>query len=235
MGAPSGAEGQLELGRRLGRMARLGEDSPRWRAFRIPRPATRRHILVDGCPRHPNGEPFVGTEVPIKLRSSDGDERQIYMNGIYQPFRGPDGKIEGVIAFAYEVTDLVVSRQQVEALAEDLKKAVRVRDDFLSIAGHELKTPLAALTLQIEGLQRQAEKGSLAGAPPRLVERLEKAVGHIGRLDRLVAELLDVSRITAGRMTLQLEEVDLTVVLSDVGAGSAFTVDLPLRPPEASA
>src|SRR5690606_147883 len=102
------------------------------------------------------GEPFIGKEIPVVV-SHDGSERTLYVNGMYQPIRGPQGAIDSVMSFAVDVTDLVVSRQRMEALADELKTAVRARDDFLSIAGHELKTPLTALILQIQGLQRQIQ------------------------------------------------------------------------------
>lgn len=160
-----------------------------------------------------SGEPYFGKEVPVRM---PGDGRMAYLNGVYQPLRGGTGETEGVMAFAYEVTEQVVARQKVEALAEDLQKAVKVRDDFLSIAGHELKTPLSALKLQVQSLRSQAEKGAFGAADPRLLERLGKALGHVERLERLVNELLDVSRITSGRMTLQLEDVDLNALLADL-------------------
>ncbi len=106
-------------------------------------------------------------------------------------------------------------RNNLRTLTADLQRAVRVRDDFLSIAGHELKTPLAALSLQVQGLERQAEKGAF-GEAGRLLERLQKATRHVGRLESLVGELLDVSRIAAGRLTLQLEELDLGALAGEI-------------------
>ncbi len=84
--------------------------------------------------------------------------------------------------------------------------AVRVRDDFLSVAGHELKTPLTALLLQVHSLARAARADGLA---PKLLERADKAVQSGLRLSRLIDELLDISRVSAGRLTLEVEEVDL--------------------------
>jgi signal transduction histidine kinase len=101
-------------------------------------------------------------------------------------------------------------------LAERLQQAVRLRDEFLSIAGHELRTPLAALQLQVEGLLHQVEKGAMGAAPKRLVERLSKAQMHVVRLEVLIVGLLDVSRIAAGRLMLQREEMELTGLLSDI-------------------
>jgi signal transduction histidine kinase len=116
-------------------------------------------------------------------------------------------------AFAIENARLA---ERLRSSMHEAQDAVRLRDEFLSIAGHELKTPLAALQLQIEGLHRQAERGAFGPAPRRLLERLGKAQTQVQRLEVLVTGLLDVSRIAAGRLTLQLEEVDLASILHDV-------------------
>jgi signal transduction histidine kinase len=97
-------------------------------------------------------------------------------------------------------------------LYRELKASVEVRDDFLAIAGHELRTPLAAMLMQIQGLQRAAK-----GNPDsRLVDRLAKAAGSGTRLERLINQLLDVSRISAGRIRLEPETINLTELLKEV-------------------
>lgn len=85
-------------------------------------------------------------------------------------------------------------------------EAVRLRDDFLSVAGHELKTPLSALRLQIQLLARLL-KASDRGAD--FVQRVAKAERSTERLGALVDELLEAGRISAGRLKLEREEVDL--------------------------
>jgi PAS domain S-box-containing protein len=100
---------------------------------------------------------------------------------------------------------------------EDLKRALDARDDFISVASHELKTPMTALQLNLQGLRRQvtAPNPPPSTAPP-VTERVDKAIGHVQRLVRLVDELLDVSRITAGRLDLQLERCDLSDITREV-------------------
>jgi PAS domain S-box-containing protein len=93
--------------------------------------------------------------------------------------------------------------------------AIRARDEFLSIAGHELKTPLAAMSLQVGGLLRLYQRGD-APNPSRAIDRLQKTASQTRRLDTLIDQLLDVSRITSGRLKLELEEVDLAELTADV-------------------
>jgi signal transduction histidine kinase len=97
-------------------------------------------------------------------------------------------------------------------LYERERAAVRVRDEFLSIAGHELRTPLSTLKLQIEAALRQHDAGKTEEIPARL----ERCARSIDRLERLVSELLDVSRITGGQIQLEREEVDLGELVSEL-------------------
>jgi PAS domain S-box-containing protein len=105
-------------------------------------------------------------------------------------------------------------------LYREAREAVRARDEFLSIASHELKTPLTTLQLQIQGLVRKI--GSATGGPTleALGPRLSTAARQVERLTGLINNLLDISRITAGRLDLDLETVDLTSVVGDVVARS---------------
>jgi signal transduction histidine kinase len=91
-------------------------------------------------------------------------------------------------------------------------EAVRLRDDFLSVAGHELKTPLSALRLQIQVLGRLTRD---AERPLDLAQRVNKAERTSERLVALVDGLLDVGRITAGQLQLEREEVDLVPLAHD--------------------
>jgi two-component system, OmpR family, sensor kinase len=108
------------------------------------------------------------------------------------------------------------ARNEERAARHEAEQAVRVREEFLAIAGHELKTPLAALQLQVEGLRRQVEKDAFRDAPARLALRLAKAEALVRRLETLIGNLLDVSRIASGRLALDLEEVDAGALLHEV-------------------
>ncbi|HEX2570656.1 MAG TPA: ATP-binding protein [Polyangia bacterium] len=90
----------------------------------------------------------------------------------------------------------------------DLQRALETRDDFLSIAAHELRTPLATLRLQLDSLRRLSEKGALD--PARVKARLDGADRQLERLDALIQHLLDVSQIAAGQVRLERARCDLT-------------------------
>jgi signal transduction histidine kinase len=118
-----------------------------------------------------------------------------------------------VIALFCLVSTIVnlLTTAAVEAYVE-AQRAIQMRDDFLSVAGHELRTPLGTLRLQIETLTR------LARAQPGTVpeNQLARAERNVDRLVRLVDQLLDVSRIRAGRLEMHLESCDLSDIARTV-------------------
>ncbi|HLL53385.1 MAG TPA: ATP-binding protein, partial [Myxococcaceae bacterium] len=97
----------------------------------------------------------------------------------------------------------------------ELEEAIRVRDTFLSIAGHELKTPLTTLQLQIQSLGRMAMSGRPMDVD-KSVQKIEAAHRQTERLAVLIGQLLDVSRINAGRLRLDLQPLDLAALVRDV-------------------
>lgn len=98
-------------------------------------------------------------------------------------------------------------------LYREAQSAIEVRDEFLSIASHELRTPLTSLQLVMQSLLKAPPD---AQTPEALTQRLERAVRQVRRLGKLVNELLDISRITSGRLRLEREPVDFTSVVRDV-------------------
>jgi PAS domain S-box-containing protein len=101
-------------------------------------------------------------------------------------------------------------------LYEDAQQSIRVRDVFLSIASHELKTPITALLLQSQALERETLKFGPRLEPEKVLERTMLIQQNLERLSLLVDQLLDVSRISGGRLELCFEELDLVTVVRDL-------------------
>jgi PAS domain S-box-containing protein len=147
-----------------------------------------------------------------------------------------DGQVYAVSAIR-DVTD----RKKVEEGARLYRKAqdeIRERDEFLSIASHELRTPVTALQLQIQLLQRAVERSKQA-LPPTLAAKMTALDRQTRRIGLLVNELLDVSRMRLGRLELKLEELDLVEVaretvahLSDEAARSGCALSLAADQPQ---
>lgn len=107
---------------------------------------------------------------------------------------------------------LLETERAARAAAEE---AIRVRDEFLSIASHELRTPLTSMQLVVHALRSAFERGT-AITPETGTRLLENIERQTRRLERLTTELLDVSRLAAGRLQLQRERVDLAVLCGEV-------------------
>ncbi|MFP2895756.1 ATP-binding protein [Corallococcus sp. 4LFB] len=99
-----------------------------------------------------------------------------------------------------------------------LEALLGARDEFLSIASHELKTPITSLLLQLQMAERHVKPvvEGRAPNPERLARALKVSLVQVDRLTRLVEDLLDVARIRTGTFELAVQEVDLTQLASDV-------------------
>lgn len=103
-----------------------------------------------------------------------------------------------------------------------LQEAVRVRDDFLSLASHELKTPLTGLLLQMQLLRRlESENASTPLESPKVRARMEGIDRSLRRLGLLVDNLLDVSRIRHGKLDFLFSTGDLSALVSEMVARTA--------------
>lgn len=129
-----------------------------------------------------------------------------------------NGKVTSLVGVVIDVT----SRKQAEAAlkAKDterenlllgLQQAVRSRDEFLSVASHEFRTPLTTIMLQVHGL-----RSAVRAESPALVERCNKLQRQAERLEGLVSKLLEVSRIRASHPDLDLEPNDLGAIVVEV-------------------
>lgn len=143
------------------------------------------------------------------------------------------GRIRGAITFAlddlsraYDEQDLSIAeelgRRAGTAIDHSLlyraaQKAIRARDEFLSIASHELKTPLTSLKLQLQMTRRRIHEKD--GNPPnieKMAATLDSSDRQVTRLAQLVEDLLDVSRIQSGKLIYSLEYVDLVSMVREV-------------------
>lgn len=160
--------------------------------------------LLDGVYR--SGVPYVGKEVPATFNRSEGKSETVYFNFVYSPYRRIDGHVEGVFVIASNVTEQVLSRNQINHLREAAEAANRAKDEFLAMLGHELRNPLSPI---LTALQLMKLRGSGGFERERTV--IERQVNH---LTRLVDDLLDVSRIARGKVELKTEIVEMTDVVA---------------------
>jgi PAS domain S-box-containing protein len=122
------------------------------------------------------------------------------------------------LRFTEDLADRIALSVDNVLLFREARQAVAQRDEFFTVAAHELRTPTTALKLNVQSLLRGARRGEAGALPSPFLGKLENIDRHAGRLNALVNELLDVTRIHAGRLRLDLEEVDLTALVQDVAA-----------------
>lgn len=124
--------------------------------------------------------------------------------------------------------------ERVAALA--LAENVRARDEFISIASHELKTPISALSLQAQLIEADFRATPSAEWPDLVKEAMALFDRQLKRLNELVETMLDVSRISGGRFTIEWKTVDLVAVVREImdhlplarmGLNPSITLDLP--------
>jgi CheY-like chemotaxis protein len=109
---------------------------------------------------------------------------------------------------ALDVTAEALARQRIEALVQELERADQRKDEFLATLAHELRNPMAAISSALSLLEQV--DSDARGARYRAAARRQ-----MGNLVRLVDDLLDVARISRGKVDLRKSDIDMTVVLRD--------------------
>ncbi|MBI4497998.1 MAG: PAS domain S-box protein [Chloroflexi bacterium] len=195
------AEGRFSLANGVARRLRRLERATVEEQWRLERPtsADGQPYALEDLPlvRALQGEPVLGVELDIER---PGGDRTIFLDSA-APICDENDRIIAAVAVFQDITQ----RKTLEQL----------KDEFLSLAAHELKTPLTAVKGTSQLLLRQVARGmsALGEQEARLLrtigERTDYMVG-------LVSELLDLSRIATGRLELRPERMDLAALLRQV-------------------
>ncbi|MFP2929525.1 ATP-binding protein [Pyxidicoccus sp. 3LG] len=143
------------------------------------------------------------------------DGSRFWANVVITALFDEEGQLRGFGKVTRDITHRKQAEEQREL--ERLREALRMRDEFLSVASHELKTPLTPLQLKLTTLRRAVETASPAQLTgERLTRDLDVAIRQVRKLTDLVEDLLDVSRLSVGKLLLTPEAVDLSAVMRDV-------------------
>ena len=142
------------------------------------------------------GERYVGSTVPVQLRRGAGNAEVRYVDLVYQPLVDDAGHSSGIFVQGHDVTD----RKHAE---DALRTADRRKDEFLATLAHELRNPLAP----IRHAARISKTPSATDAQLKWShDVIDRQVDH---MSRLLDDLLEVSRITRGKLELRRERIDL--------------------------
>ncbi|MCM2323901.1 MAG: PAS domain-containing protein [Oligoflexia bacterium] len=143
-------------------------------------------------------------DVEFRIIWPDGSVHWIRSKG--HVFVDAAGQALRVVGAQIDTTESKLAEMQTEKLLEEAREALRARDEFLSIASHELMTPLTSLHMQLQLLRRRI-------GPNATLEICER---QSRRLSALVEELLDLTRIRLGKLSIELTEVKLGELINEV-------------------
>jgi PAS domain S-box-containing protein len=195
------------------------------------------------------GIPYFGKELPLTVGTGE-NAKDIFIDFVYQPRRNLQGEIDGLLTISTDVSEKVLARKRIEETAAELKAAteenVRLldetqqyaralkeadirKDEFIATLAHELRNPLAPIRNGLHILRvsdDDAERERVRGI-------MESQLMH---MVHLIDDLLDISRITQGKIELRREYVSLQAVIQSAidasgpdieAAGHTLTIDVP--------
>lgn len=116
--------------------------------------------------------------------------------------------------------------RKVEDRTAALEEAIRVRDEFISVASHELKTPITSLKMQLQMLRHKTKpEQNLMPPAEKLASSLDTSLRQVNRLTALVEDLLDVARAQARKLNFCFERVDLAHLAQEVVQRHAIEIE----------
>ena len=139
---------------------------------------------------------------PVELKCKDGSTRQVLVNssGYWE-----DGEFLYTRCFIRDVTERVQLEDELRERVDQLKEADQRKNEFLAMLGHELRNPLSAVSNAVATAHRDASRRDRA---------LDIATRQTAHLARIIDDLLDVTRITKGKIALQKEPVQLGSIVN---------------------
>jgi PAS domain S-box-containing protein len=174
-----------------------------------------------------NDETFIGNEVPISFDiSGDGSViKESYFNFVYQPSHDAKGEVDGILVHAIDVTDEITARNKIEQTLKEeqrlvamtdqrneLVKLSKIKDEFISLASHQLRTPATAVKqytrLLIDGYAGPLKKQQIAF--------LQKAYESNERQLNIINDLLKTAQIDSSQYALQKIKQPLANLIEEV-------------------
>jgi signal transduction histidine kinase len=133
----------------------------------------------------------------------------------YSSLDSPSDRLHEIVALQQKAASLERALQAERAARDQAEAALQAREEFLSIASHELRTPVAVLLAQAQlSLRRLARTGELE--PERVGQAMRTMGAQADKLSRLINQLLDISQLDAGKLELELRSVDLVLLVQQM-------------------
>lgn len=161
-----------------------------------------------------NKQPF---EAEYKFSQKNGGYAWLYGQAVCE--LGKNGEVVGYIGAVTDISDRKRSEEALHRYAEQLKKADKNKDNFLALIAHELRNPLSPI---LNAVQVMRVSNSAKVNPNKMLDLIERQVNH---LTHLVNDLLDVSRVRQGKVTLNIDKVDIFDVVQSAADLSRPLID----------
>jgi PAS domain S-box-containing protein len=184
------------------------------RSFRQAFPELRHSKIMRGLEHVlASGETRTVEEFPLSVERDDASSVERFFTFGMEPLPAEQGNDNGVILIAHDITEHVLARKALEQasrerelLLAELTRANRAKDEFLAMLGHELRNPLSPIVTALELMRLRGDTST-----EREQHLIRRQVDH---LVRLVDDLLDIARLTRGKIDLKMERVDVAHVVA---------------------
>ena len=131
------------------------------------------------------------------------DGSRFWASGFNTALRDDDGKLRGYVKIIHDLTERKLFEDRLRNHAAELSEAARRRDQFLAMLSHELRNPLGPIRNAVQLLQQRGNDAEVLGWAREVIERQAR------HMTRLVDDLLDVTRVARGKVTLERQRIDL--------------------------
>ncbi|MFL5813725.1 MAG: PAS domain-containing protein [Bdellovibrionia bacterium] len=143
--------------------------------------------------------------------------RPRWLESDFFPLRDLSGRVTEVAIVYRDVSDREKALGDLRQANRQLEEALHARQELIDICSHELKTPLTTLRLQTQTALRKISKGDVSVCEPARIQRLLASCDdQMGRLNHLVEDMLDLTRISAGKLPIDPERFSLSALVLEV-------------------
>jgi PAS domain S-box-containing protein len=173
-----------------------------------------------------NDECYIGNEVPISLDiNADGNVKEMYFNFVYQPSHDSNGNVDGILIHAVDVSDEIIARSRIEQTLEEEQRLVtmthqrneliklsKIKDEFISLASHQLRTPATA----VKQYTRLLIDGYAGPLKSQQISFLQKAYESNERQLNIINDLLKTAQIDSSQYALQKVKQPFSTLIEEV-------------------
>lgn len=137
------------------------------------------------------------------------EEKEVWLSSNLAPFRDNEGEIIGLVGISWDITERKKYENELQYAKEQAEEGTRAKSEFLANMSHEIRTPM-------NGIIGMAEILKQAGLGEEEKENLEILISSTRSLLSLVNNILDISKIEAGKLELEIEDFEIRKILKDI-------------------